>query len=181
MRYQKPSLQLPQAKMRIEASGGHIEIQSQHQCGAKVILTVLYQDIPDDANILTDHIPSQRYLLVEDDVLTQKITRSLLEDENHCVDIASTAEEALNLIFKNIHKYDAILLDITLPDQNGLTVMREVMKNNPDFPVIILTSHDSEVDHEYFLSQGAANVISKPITLDVLRNCLATIYRMRGQ
>ncbi len=179
MRYQKPSLQLPQVKMRIEASGGNIDIQSQYQCGAKVILTLPYQDIPKDAHITTDRIPPQYYLLVEDDLLTQKITRDLLEEEKHRVDVASTAEEALRFASKNT--YHALLLDITLPDQNGLNVMREVLKNHPDFPIVILTSHDSEVDQEYFLSQGAANVMSKPVTLETLKNCLATVYRMQDK
>ncbi len=63
-------------------------------------------------------------------------------DEKHRVDIVSSEDEALSFVLKNI--YNAILLDITLPDKNGLIVMREVLKDKPDFSAIILTSHNEK-------------------------------------
>ena len=83
-----------------------------------------------------------RALLVEDDATMALLTKQVLEQEGFAVDHAPTGNDAQTLAFVN--EYDAIVLDLTLPDRNGLTVLQALRKEGRSTPVIVLTgSNDS--------------------------------------
>lgn len=166
--YRKPSIQLPQAKMYIEAAGGSIDIRSALNQGTTVYITTPYR-LPEERAVKPKE--SCRVLLIEDDPIAQQLTKNLLYKLGYHVNYASSGEEAIELALKN--EYDVALLDISLPDINGLNVMREIRSKKKDQIIFIAqTSHTSEEDEDRFISEGAMTVLKKPPTKDELRNMI---------
>lgn len=101
-----------------------------------------------------------RILLVEDNLLTVKGLRFLLEHEGFEVEVATNAASALEQ-FSN-HLYDIILLDVGLPDENGFKVADRLKQFTKDTPVIFLTAKDDEDSVVCGLELGADDYIAKP-------------------
>ncbi|MGQ3479945.1 response regulator transcription factor [Paenibacillus sp. TY11] len=105
-------------------------------------------------------------LIVEDDIaLSNGIVLALKEPNNVFVqtyDIA-TAKEQLN-----ITPFELVILDINLPDGNGLDLLTDIRKTKA-LPVIVLTANDMETDEITGFEMGADDYITKPFSLMVLR------------
>ena len=103
-------------------------------------------------------------LLVEDNVMNQKVAKIMLEDLGCRIDIAEDAKTALALLDKNT--YHLILMDIGLPDMDGLTLTRKIRKmeeNKTHIPIITLTAHALEEDRINCFDAGVDKVLTKPI------------------
>ena len=183
-KYWKPSLQLPQAKMKIEASGGVLEIKSALKQGTTVSMTIPYYE-----SDLSDHgysMIENKYandicslLLVEDDIYAQRIIKNYLEGFKHKVDVASTSAEGVEMAGKK--DYDIILMDITLPDRNGVETMKEIQNKATIKPLFIaVTSHASENDVDDFITEGFVTVLTKPVNKLVLKKCIDDIMVARA-
>jgi len=72
---------------------------------------------------------------------------------------AGSGQEALNEVSRK--KYDAVLLDISLPDRNGLDILREIKNKRPDLPVVMLTMHPEAVHAIRALRTGASGYVTK--------------------
>ncbi|WP_226003066.1 response regulator transcription factor [Paenibacillus sp. BJ-4] len=105
-------------------------------------------------------------LIVEDDIaLSNGIVLALKEPNNVFVqsnDIAAAKEQL------NVTAFDLVILDINLPDGNGLDLLTDIRKTK-DLPVIVLTAHDMETDIVTGFELGADDYITKPFSLMVLR------------
>jgi CheY-like chemotaxis protein len=107
--------------------------------------------------------PLKIILVIEDDALNMKLTRSLLNIGGYGCLEASDAEEGLRLARQ--HLPDLILMDINLPGMDGLTATR-IIKHDPlllSIPVIALTSHVMLGDRQRAFEAGCEGYISKPI------------------
>jgi two-component system OmpR family response regulator len=119
-----------------------------------------------------------RALLVEDDATLALLTKQVLEQEGFAVDHALTGNEAQTLAFVN--DYDAIVLDLTLPDRNGLTVLQALRKEGRVTPVIILTGADDSATTVRALDAGADDYVKKPIVVDEFRARMRALVRRGG-
>ena len=101
-------------------------------------------------------------LLVEDNELARDAMRLLLQVSGHRVSVAATVAEALTTARSD--RPDLILLDLTLPDGDGLEVARGLTadKNPPTF--VALTGHDGAEVSERCLAAGCVSVMVKPVT-----------------
>ena len=108
----------------------------------------------------------RRILLVEDDRALGSGIALALEEEARCVYHVASLAEARSLLAQGTP--DLLILDINLPDGNGLSLLREV-KQQFSFPVILLTANDLETDVVAGLEQGADDYITKPFSLAILR------------
>lgn len=126
-------------------------------------------------------------LIVEDDlVLANGLCRALQNDRTEAVSCHTLAEAAGRLAAANCQRTDAgmsraesfdlVLLDVNLPDGNGLDFLREIKKKYHIF-VIMLTANDMETDIVTGLEMGADDYITKPFSLAVLRARVATQLR----
>lgn len=119
-----------------------------------------------------------KILIVEDDADLREITERSLIKEHYVVETASdysTASEKLGL-----YEYDCILLDIMLPDGNGLDLLRELRKKEGRMPnVIILSAKDSIEDKVTGLDLGADDYLPKPFHLAELHARLKSVLRRR--
>src|SRR3954469_22036404 len=105
-----------------------------------------------------------RALLVEDDATMALLTRQILEQDGFAVDHATTGNEAQTLAFVN--DYDAIILDLALPDRNGLTVLQALRREGRSTPVIVLTASNDSATTVRALDAGADDYLTKPIVID---------------
>lgn len=178
--YRKPSIQLPQAKMWVEASSGYIDIKSILKQGTIVTLKIPYEAVQDNLNqeVITQK-QGCNILLIEDDLVIQKATLLELIELKHRVDIASNGKDAIKFALEN--DYDVALLDISLPDISGLEVMRVVRSKKEDQIIFIgVTSHATEEDEEYFIEQGAMTVLKKPVSKQILKSTIHAALKVKA-
>jgi DNA-binding response OmpR family regulator len=116
-----------------------------------------------------------RLLLVEDDRLLADGLASQLEKAGFSVDITRTAREAG--VLGEQENYKAVVLDLGLPDGNGLDVLRRWRKNRVNFPVLILTARSDWQDKVNGLKAGADDYLAKPFQAEELIARLNAIVR----
>lgn len=114
-------------------------------------------------------------MIVEDDIgLNQGLSKALKADERQIIsrlDMKTAREQLL------CGSVSLILLDINLPDGNGLDLLKEIKEKTPDIPVILLTANDTDMDVVDGLERGADDYITKPFSLSVLRARVNTQLR----
>ncbi|MDE6601933.1 MAG: response regulator transcription factor [Lachnospiraceae bacterium] len=117
-------------------------------------------------------------LLLEDDVdLIDGLTYSLGKD-GYTVDVAQTVRTAYACLEKRT--YSLLLLDITLPDGNGVDVCRFVRERGNRVPIIFLTAMDDEVNVIRGLDSGADDYVTKPFKLGELCSRIRALLRRSG-
>ncbi len=104
-------------------------------------------------------------LLVEDDVKLAENVKEYLEMNQFSVSIEHDGGEAVERILKE--RPDVLLLDIMLPNKNGIDICREVRSEFPN-PILIVTARDDEVDEIVSIEIGADDYITKPIKPRIL-------------
>jgi two-component system OmpR family response regulator len=119
-----------------------------------------------------------RILVVEDEVKMAALLKRGLEEEGYAVDTAPTGTDAIWLGTEN--PYDAIVLDLMLPDRDGFEVCRELRKAGRWAPVIMLTAKDGVRDRISGLDVGADDYLTKPFSFAELLARLRALLR-RGQ
>ncbi len=116
----------------------------------------------------------KKILLVDDDAdIRAALTEQLRLHEEFATIEAATAREALEAA-RNEY-FDAILLDVGLPDMDGREVCRLLRRNGVKAPIIMLTGQDTDADQILGLDAGANDYITKPFRLNVL------LARLRAQ
>ena len=116
-----------------------------------------------------------RLLLVEDAPQLADATARGLKSHGHAVDTAATLTDARRLV--RLEPYDAILLDLGLPDGNGLLLLDELRQGEQAIPVIVLTARDTITDRVAGLDHGADDYLVKPFALAELEARLRAIAR----
>ena len=119
-----------------------------------------------------------RLLLVEDEAELAELVRTKLAGEGFAVDIASSSEEAQSAL--RTTNYDAVVLDLRLPDGDGLEVLREVRDSRSPTPVIVVTARDSVGDRVKGLNAGADDYMVKPFALEELVARIGAVLRRPG-
>ena len=116
-------------------------------------------------------------LIVEDEKSLAYEIAEFLRSENFLCEMASTGREASEKIAINL--YDFILLDIGLPDYNGLDLIREARKNNQDASFIIITARGAVEDKVKGLDLGADDYLAKPFALVELLSRINAVARRK--
>ncbi|MFR1988472.1 MAG: response regulator transcription factor [Prevotellamassilia sp.] len=119
-----------------------------------------------------------KILLVEDDADLREVTERALLKERYVVETAATYRAARQKAL--VYEYDCILLDIMLPDGNGLDLLRDLRQSDRPMPnVIILSARDSIEDKVEGLDLGADDYLPKPYHLAELHARLKSVLRRR--
>ena len=107
-----------------------------------------------------------RLLLVEDDPHVASFVRQGLSEEGYLVDWAATGGEGQRRALSEA--FDAVLLDVRLPDASGVEVCREIRRHDAALPVLMLTALDAVEDRVAGLKAGADDYLPKPFAFDEL-------------
>lgn len=107
-----------------------------------------------------------KLLLVEDEESLRKPVKYFLERNNFTVDEAEDGQKALDLVEMN--EYDCILLDLNLPEVDGIEVAKQIRENKNLVPIIMVTARSQVYDKLKGFTQGADDYITKPFDLKEL-------------
>jgi CheY-like chemotaxis protein len=107
-------------------------------------------------------------LVAEDNEINQQVAREILESAGLRVDIAKTGKEAVEKVRTNA--YDAVLMDIQMPELDGLQATGELRKDHrfANLPIIAMTAHAMSGDRERSVAAGMNDHVTKPIDPDAL-------------
>jgi two-component system alkaline phosphatase synthesis response regulator PhoP len=113
-------------------------------------------------------MPEKKFsiLLVEDEENLQEALKLNLELEGYEITGAYDGAEALNAVQKEY--FDLIILDVMLPEVDGITVCETIRLSNPDIPILILSAKNSSADRVLGLKKGADDYLTKPFNLEEL-------------
>ena len=119
-----------------------------------------------------------RILVVDDERLLVKGIKFNLENDGYIVDGAYDGKAALELFREN--KYDLIILDLMLPEIDGLTVCRKIREES-NIPVVMLTAKSESMDKLLGFECGADDYITKPFDILELKARIRVILRRAGK
>ncbi len=179
-RYGGTGLGLAISKKIVELQQGNIGFSSAAGQGSRFWFEIPYPvPVTDAVEPITNQAAvgqpqPLRILLVEDTEINQQVARGLLESDGHEVDIAPDGYSALSLHAQ--HAYDLILMDIHLPDMDGMETTRRIRAHSDplkaNIRIIALTASITEAEINNYHAAGIDAVIGKPIQFNELQQLL---------
>lgn len=127
--------------------------------------------------MLTEIKKRYHILVVDDEPLIRESLYEILRIEGYSVQMASTAEDALNTLSKN--KIDIVVTDFKLPRMNGLEMLGQIKKDHPDTEVIMITGYGSIESAVEAMKKGAYDYITKPINDHEIKNIISKIVEKK--
>ncbi len=116
-----------------------------------------------------------KLLRVEDELALSEALTAMLRSEGFAIDAVATLHSATTAL--RVSTYDAVLLDLYLPDGDGMEWLRQMRKSSNTTPVIILTARDQISDRIAGLQSGADDYVIKPFDVQELLARLAAVLR----
>ena len=126
---------------------------------------------------MTDTLPP-RVLVVDDEPNLAELLTSVLRYEGWSTTTALTGQDAVRTAIEQ--PPDAVVLDVMLPDLDGIEVMRRIRAHRPDVPVLFLTARDAVEDRVAGLTAGGDDYVTKPFSLEELVARLRGLLRRAG-
>ena len=120
-------------------------------------------------------MPQRRILVIEDDPAIRQGIVDALEFEHYAVAQADDGEAGLQRALTG--EFDLVLLDLILPNRDGLEILREIRSARPTLPVIILTARGEESDRVTGLRLGADDYVVKPFSLKEMLARITAVLR----
>lgn len=102
---------------------------------------------------------NERILFVDDEVITLKITRKLLETSGYNVEISKSSTDAMEKLSKE--KFDLVIIDISMPALSGFDLLELMQSFDYKVPVIFLSANDNDWTIKEALNMGATRFVSK--------------------
>lgn len=120
----------------------------------------------------------KKILIVDDEHLIRWSFSKKLEDWGYHPETASSGKEALTLV-SNFNP-DLVLLDLNLPDKNGLQLLKEIKYLSPSIPVIIITAYGTIEQAVQAIRDGAYDFITKPVNYENLQNTIKNALEIKS-
>jgi len=120
-----------------------------------------------------------RILVVEDETHLAEGLRFNLEQEGHSVEVQASGEDALKRLLNQKEMFDAVILDVMLPGQNGFAVARTLREAKNYVPVLMLTARSRPEDVLEGFASGADDYLPKPFNLSILIARVQSLLRRK--
>jgi len=171
----------------VEQMGGSIRVESQLGRGSTFVVEVPFAlcdplslpEMPSETHTGREEFPGCRVLLTEDNLVNQQVGLRVLRNMQCVVDLASNGHEAVRQAAANA--YDLILMDVHMPEADGLEATREIRRRGIRTPIVALTASVMEDTRAACREAGMDGFITKPFRVEqvaaVLRSCLAATLR----
>ncbi|MGG5372088.1 response regulator transcription factor [Enterococcus sp. AZ196] len=119
-----------------------------------------------------------KLLLVEDEAMLAEATAQILKKQGYLVDIAEEGVYGLDCLLSGV--YDLAILDIMLPNKDGLTILKEAREAGIEIPILMLTAKGELEDRVDGLNSGADDYLCKPFQYQELLARLKALSRRKG-
>src|SRR5581483_214250 len=124
--------------------------------------------------------PAGSVLIIDDELDIRESLRTLLELEGYEVEVACTGEEGMAKVGERA--FDLLLLDLALPDRDGLEILADLRAQDPALSVIMITAYGTVENAVRAMQSGAANFIQKPWDNEkLLADVRAAVARHRAE
>lgn len=169
-------------KKLVEMMEGELEVTSKKGKGSSFYFTLKFPlatklcETKDEIPQRINHTNALNILIAEDDKINQLVISKMLKEKTHKVDIVNNGLEVLKAYEQKA--YDVILMDINMPEMNGIDATKKIREKEGDgnhIPIIALTAYALKGDKEKFLSNGMDEYVSKPVIMEEL---LKVIHRV---
>lgn len=162
----------------VKQNNGYIHVNSQLGVGTTFTVYLPGKDdqlLSQKANSVDTVSKKANILVVEDNVLIRKITKTMLEKHGHRVFIANSPATAISLCKNSENRIDILLSDVIMPGMSGPeleTMMRRII---PDIKVLFMSGYTSTIIQKHGCSQERKNFIQKPFTYNELTSKISEI------
>lgn len=167
---------LPMIHMILENHQANIEVDSE--LGKGTIIRVYFRVLESESaekNEVDKHtqsLGSGNILIVDDEPNVLDMLRQLLELMGYSVTPVSSAKQALNLAQQHPEKFNLLITDLTMPEMNGIQLIRDLRKSLPSLPVILCSGYTDVIEKEKDSEIGITAFLTKPISLNDLSTTL---------
>jgi signal transduction histidine kinase/DNA-binding NarL/FixJ family response regulator len=170
--YEGTGLGLVITKKLIEQMGGIISLESKERFGTTVKVVVPYNEVSspiEDGNVITGSITNLRnalkgknILIVDDEDFNRLLLKSILSKYKVKISEAADGNESILLAGNNF--YDLIIMDIQMPDKNGIDACIEIRTTNKTVPIFASSAGINEEKISEYLNAGFTGFVHKPFT-----------------
>ncbi len=173
-KYGGTGLGLAISRQLAELQGGSIRVESEWGSGSVFTLVIPMDPAPTAEKPRAAMVPVKaisggdspaRVLLVEDNLVNQKVVIAVLRKKGYQIDVAGDGQQAITMLESAQHPYNVVLMDVQMPVMDGMEATR-VLRRDPrwkNLPVIAMTAHAMNGDKERCLDAGMNAYIAKPV------------------
>ena len=119
-----------------------------------------------------------KVLVVDDDEVLRESVKQALEFHNFSVNSATNGKEAVSAVYRD--KYDLVVMDVNMPEMDGIEALKEIKKYDASIIVLILTAYSNVNDAVKAVKEGAYNYLEKPITHENLAALIKRALKARS-
>jgi len=165
-------------KQLVELQEGQVQVKSTLNRGSEFFFTLSYKksNFEETAvkTVSKNDLGNLKILLCEDNVLNQKLAKSVINNFGFDLDIAQNGEEGIELLSQN--EYDLVLMDLQMPVKDGYQTT-EFIRNemNSNIPIIAMTAHSLVGEQERCYKVGMNAYVPKPFKQSVLLKAIKTV------
>ena len=165
----------------IEMMGGTIDVKSESGCGT-AISVILPLAKTDKETYKTEHkalvaprLADKKILIAEDNEINQVVIEALLESTEATLTIVENGKLAVEAAEKD--EFDLVLMDIQMPEMDGIEAMKHIRHFNSHTPIIALTANAMVEDVASYLNLGFTAHVAKPVDKNYLYGLLASVFQ----
>ena len=181
-KYVGTGLGMPIAKSLVEKMGGTLEFTSQEGVGSQFVIRIPFKIDEEHNNetvkeFTSVSIEGLSVLLVEDNELNMEIAKFVIENEGAIVTCATNGKEAVDIYKKSPGFFDIILMDIMMPEMDGLQATQCIRSFDHDIPIVAMTANAFTEDKIKAKKAGMNAHVSKPLDKDKLIRVIAKLCK----
>lgn len=165
-------------KQLVELHGAKIQLKSKKDRGSEFFFVLNYRKVKNTETIaesfLEDNLGKLKILLCEDNILNQKLVKSVIQNFGFELDIAENGEEGIEFLSKK--EYDLVLMDLQMPVKDGYQTTEYIRnKMNLSIPIIAMTAHSLVGEQERCYDVGMDAYVPKPFKQGDLLEAIKTV------